>query len=90
MFSEQSRTTTKLTDTSHTPAIRVMRVVDRRDAGTLLPHLHLATVVSLVWNDGWAAYRRVQRLSEPGVTATVRETFYKLRGPRQGCTHSEH
>lgn len=54
-----------MVDTSHTPAVGVMRLVDSRDAGTLLPiiqqHLHPGTVV---WSDEWAAYQRVQQLNQ--------------------------
>lgn len=52
-------------DTSQTPALGVMEIVQNRCASTLLPimqqHLHSGTVVH---SDEWSAYRQAQQLSQ--------------------------
>ena len=53
-----------LVDTSQTPSPGYMEIVPQRDAATLLPLInnHVAPG-TIVHSDEWAAYNRVQRLS---------------------------
>ena len=53
-----------LVDTSQTPALGYMEIVPQRDAATLLPliNAHVAPG-TIIHSDEWAAYNRVQRLS---------------------------
>ena len=53
-----------LVDTSQTPALGYMEIVPQRDAATLLPliNVHVAPG-TIIHSDEWAAYNRVQRLS---------------------------
>ena len=55
-------------DTSHTPALGYMEVVQKRDAPTLLPIIqaHIAPG-SVVHSDQWRAYSQVSSL--PGIAA---------------------
>ena len=57
-----------LVDTSHTPALGYMEVVQKRDAATLLPIIAAHTAPgTIIHSDQWAAYRRVHAL--PNVAA---------------------
>ena len=66
-----------MVDTSQTPALGVMVMVQRRDAATLLPiiqqHVRPGTVV---WSDEWAAYRRVQQLAPVAQHSTVNHSIH--------------
>ena len=56
-----------MVDISHTPALRIMTMVQRRDVVTLLPIIQrYVRPGSTVWGDEWAAYTQVQQL--PPVT----------------------
>ena len=65
-----------MVDTSQTPALGVMTLVPRRDAGTLLHivqrHVRPGTII---WSDEWAAYRRVQQLTPVSQHATVNHSI---------------
>ena len=65
-----------MVDTSHAPALGVMTLVPRRDAATLLPIIsqHVCPG-SVVWSDEWAAYRRVQQLSQVVQHETVNHSI---------------
>ena len=53
-----------LVDTSQTPALGYMEIVPQRDAATLLPLINAHVVPgTIIHSDEWAAYNRVQRLS---------------------------
>ena len=57
-----------LVDTTQTPALGYMELVQRRDAATLLPIIQQHTLPgTTIWSDDWAAYRRVASL--PGVSS---------------------
>jgi len=66
-----------MVDTTHSPALGYMQIVNHRDAATLLPiiqaHVCPGTVI---WSDKWAAYRRVSTL--PGIAGhqTVNHTYH--------------
>ena len=61
-----------MVDTSHQPALGFMRVVERRDAPTLLPiiqqHVLPGTVIH---SDDWRAYRHVAALPPVAVSHYV-------------------
>ena len=66
-----------LCDTSHTPALGVMRIVPNRSAATLLPiiqqHVCSGTIVH---SDEWAAYNRVQHLPPVGQHRVVNHSLH--------------
>ena len=71
-------------DTSHTPALGVMKIVADRTATTLLPliqqHVRSGTVVH---SDEWAAYNRVQQLPSVGQHRVVNH----ICRPGFWCSH---
>ena len=75
-----------MVDTTYSPALGYMEIVDRRNADTLLPiiqaHIRPETVI---WSDKWPAYGRVSTL--PGVAGhqTVNHTYH-FKEPGSG-TH---
>ena len=61
-----------LVDTSHTPSLGYMEVVQRRDAATLLPIINAHTAPgSVIHSDMWAAYRRIQQLPPVAAHHTI-------------------
>jgi len=57
-----------MVDISHVPALGYMKIVDQRDAATLLPIISNHIVPgTTVWSDMWAAYNSIATL--PGVSA---------------------
>ena len=66
-----------LCDTSHTPALGVMRIVPDRSAATLLPiiqqHVRSGTIVH---SDEWAAYNRVPHLPPVGQHRVVNHSLH--------------
>lgn len=61
-----------MADTSITPAMGYMEVVQRRDAATLLPIINAHTAPgSIIHSDMWASYNRVQRLPPVAAHNTV-------------------
>ena len=65
-----------MVDTSQTPSLGFMQIVQQRDAATLLPiiqqHLLPGTTVH---SDEWSSYRRVARLPNVRSHATVNHSF---------------
>ena len=64
-------------DTSHTPALGVMKIVPNRAAATILPilqqHLRSGTIVH---SDQWAAYNQVQQLPVVSSHMTVNHSLH--------------
>ena len=79
-----------IVDTSHTPALGYMELVQKRDAATLLPIIqrHVAPG-SVVHSDQWRAYSQVAAL--PPVTAhhTVNHSINNFGDPVTGV-HTQH
>ena len=66
-----------IVDTSHQPALGYMQVVQRRDAGTLLPIIQSHTAPgTIVHSDDWAAYRSVQQLSNVATHNVVNHSLH--------------
>ena len=61
-----------LVDTSHTPGVGYMEIVQQRNATTLLPiiNTHVAPG-TVIHSDEWAAYRRVASLPNVSSHSTV-------------------
>ncbi len=78
-----------LVDTSHSPAVGYMQIVQCRDAATLLPiiqqHVHPGTIIH---SDEWRAYRRVTALPSVASHSTVNHSVSFL-DPVTG-THTQH
>ncbi len=77
-----------LVDTSHTPALGYMEIVERRDAQTLLPIIqaHVAPGTE-VHSDEWSAYRRVASLPNVGHHSTVNHSVEFVN--RRTNTHTQ-
>ena len=66
-----------LVDTSHTPALGYMELVQRRDAATLLPIITAHTAPgTIIHSDEWAAYRRVQGLPTVAAHGVVNHSLH--------------
>ena len=77
-----------MVDTSHQPALGYMELVNTRDAGTLLIiQTHTATGTT-VHSDEWAAYNRVQQLSNVSAHHQVNHSLH-LVDPATGV-HTQH
>ena len=73
-----------MVDTTHSPALGYMEIVDTRDAATLLPIIQAHVIPgTVIWSDKWAAYNRVSTI--PGITAhqTVNHTYH-FKDPATG------
>ena len=78
-----------IVDTSHIPALGYMEVVQRRDAATLLPIITAHTAPgTIVHSDEWAAYRRVQTLSNVAAHGVVNDSLHFIE-PVTGV-HTQH
>ena len=65
-----------LADTSYTPALGYMEVVQHRDAATLLPIIQAHTRPgTVIHSDEWAAYNNVQTLPTVAVHQTVNHSL---------------
>ena len=65
-----------LVDTSCTPALGYMEVVQRRDAATLLPIIQAHTrPETIIHSDEWAAYNHVQSLPTVAAHQTVNHSL---------------
>ena len=61
-----------LVDTSHTPGVGYMEIVQQRNATTLLPIINTHVAPStVIHSDEWAAYRRVASLPNVSSHSTV-------------------
>ena len=66
-----------LVDTSHTPALGYMEVVDRRDAATLLPIIQAHTAPgTIIHSDEWSSYRRVASLPNIAAHGAVNHSLH--------------
>ena len=76
-------------DTSSTPALGYMEIVQRRDAATLLPIInnHVAPG-TIIHSDEWSAYRRVGYLPNVSSHSTVNHSLTFV-APVTG-THTQH
>ena len=73
-----------MVDTSQTPPLGVMVLVQRRDAATLLPIIQQhVRPGSTVWSDEWAAYRNVAQLPQVTQHSTVNHSI-QFRNPTTG------
>jgi transposase-like protein len=78
-----------MVDTSHTPALGYMQLVDRRDTGTLLPIVRAHTAPgTIVHSDEWAAYAAIGRLI-PHVTHDTVNHSREFVAPQTGV-HTQH
>ena len=61
-----------MVDTSFTPAVGYMEIVQQRDAATLLPIIQAHTAAgTIIHSDQWAAYNNVQSLPTVSLHQTV-------------------
>ena len=66
-----------LVDTSHTPALGYMEVVDRRDAATLLPIIQAHTALgTIIHSEEWSSYRRVASLPNVAAHGAVNHSLH--------------
>ena len=78
-----------IVDTTHQPVLGVMRVVNQRDAATLLPLIQQWTKPGTeVWSDEWRAYNNVSTLPTVSSHHTVNHSLH-FKDPVTGV-HTEH
>lgn len=78
-----------MVDTSHTPALGYVEVVQQRDAATLLPIIQQHTKPGTeVWSDQWAAYNTVSTLPTVSRHRTVNHSLH-FKDPATGV-HTNH
>ena len=79
-----------LVDTSQIPALGYMEIVPQRDAATLLPliNAHVAPG-TIIHSDEWAAYNRVQRLSNVSSHDVVNHSVNFVEPSTGVCTQHE-
>ena len=66
-----------LVDTSHTPALEYMEIVQQRDAATLLPIIQAHTAPgTIIHSDEWRAYSRVASLPPVSAHRTVNHSLH--------------
>ena len=73
-----------MVDTSHTPALGIVEIVDQRDAATLLPIIQRHTKPGTeIWSDEWAAYNNATSLPNISSHSTVNHSL-NFRDPVTG------
>ena len=66
-----------LVDTSHTPALGYMEIVQQQDATTLLPIIQAHTAPgTIIHSDEWRAYSRVASLPNIASHSTVNHSLH--------------
>ncbi len=73
-----------MVDTSHTPALGILELVDQRNAATLLPIIQRHTKPRTeIWSNEWAAYNNVTSLPNVSSHSTVNHSLH-FRDPVTG------